>query len=639
MGNLNEFHKNGNKFPHADLEDQFRQNDIQQTHNFPQNIKNPEKNSKNRNGQGVINSMTSNRFFQTFFQNNKNNETTPRKENPKEAILFSNLFLELYSLDKSNICGVIPSILINEDFDRRKNNITRVSTRMTLLDKNIQKKMQQNNIKEFISELKNSEFELCVELFEKSHKKTAKIETLKPFNLKNEFLKESIKAENESEENKNTKISQNRRNSLQVLKGIDKKSNPSYSKIDKNLLNLLQSKKMLLKSKKSDDNTSLFAKFMKTTQENPIDKTIKEKVFEEKSKSKIASDLKSVEFFKKKIKEQPITKCDDLSSKRLSENSNSTAKKTAEFTVVPNTTFSFQNNELENRLESESSLKNPEQMNLEKFIRQASVKSKSKRDSFYRENSRLSINDEKNEEKPKNYCDQKNKNQILNNDAFIIPKNSHLELKNKRFLEQILEVGELSQIRDSILNRSKSYDNCKKSDRDGSINKSNKKSNKSDKIKEIARSNSSKITYHQVIKSDNRKNQVDNSLILSNITQKYSFFKPKNEIGLINPKSKRPSQRSKSDLSFIYKTLGANNVPQTTTFDYNGNHISTSVLSKIKKNENSVFDSDKCSDTYFESTNQSSKETNSKKDSSMYINVKNIPSNIKFNMENCFKKK
>ena len=667
MGNLNESSKNDNENPFRNLRSLSISNKMDPADKGRPPSKNPERVKKEGTTQALLGSMTSNRFFQSIFQNNKPQQSNFSSQEIKEAIDFSNFLLDFYALQNTNTPANFSSLLLNEEKSQGKGQVARGQTRMSMFEKQLPKKVHgEKSLKELMNEIRSAELFYSVEMLKKKQVKGARIKNKKQIGGKKIHSKKTEVEENEligidiSDKNEMP----NRRNSLQVVRTHDKKtSNTSVNKINANMLNLLQQKKILAKAKNSDSGNSIFAKFMKTKNENR-EKAEQSSQFNEKTKSNIMNDLKALGSFKKRTEPIGVSRCDDLSSKHLSDTSaHSTARKTAEFIVVPDSTFSFQNVEWANHLGSECSIKLGDKINLEEAISRASIQNKSKRDSYFKENSRLSVIEENSfvENSMLGNYNPKYEGGFLQNSIFGKPgkkkslknltsessENSELkdckmpkDNKKKSFLEKINEVAENSRLKEKSMNESKSVNRSKsekRRDEDGQLTKSSRKQISQDKIREIARSNSSKVNYTQGFKSEKPVQQKDNSMFLANITQKYSFFKPKSDVldGLM--KARNDSKRNLNEFS-VHPYQTPMRSFSRTQFEYNGNHLSTSGMLKTKVSEKSFFESEKYNEMNCESTNHSSKEANLRKDNNITLNIRNLPKNIKFNMESCFKK-
>ncbi len=325
--------------------------------------------------------------------------------------------------------------------------------------------------------------------------------------------------------------------------------------------------------------------------------------------------------------------------------------------------FSFQPQEAEAPKPSEGSDRYKESENLEDAILRVSSKNKQKRENYFKENSNLSIDSQAPNQSFKklsaNYIDlnvdTRPKSNLLTIDKRAITSKRHSthnlmgtytstaglnprslfspetsKLDDSRLPFQLKPgFANKSQVENSPLKqRSSSQKNIELGLSPAQLSKlsnSGKKSSKMELLKQIS-SNSSPIKHraYTLDKSHNPSQAENNNTVnFSN----YSFFKAK--LGY--------QGREFQPDSSLMKTTILERRGSSKGLDYNANHICSNSLKKSLRSDKLATDSDKLNDFYLSSTNQSSKDT-VQQTYPVSLSLKAFPSNIKFNVANCFKK-
>ncbi len=341
-------------------------------------------------------------------------------------------------------------------------------------------------------------------------------------------------------------------------------------------------------------------------------------------------------------------------------------KKPAEIPIVENLLFSFQPNESTPPKASDESNRFKESENLEEAVVRASSKNREKRETFFKENSLLSVDSH-----VQNSNASFKKSKIHHIDIDFLAKSKVSGLKSEqRGISQRKSPGngltlfghnpqmsntrplkspEGNRVDDSNFpfQIRPGFSTCKNlKDSSQGIQKSNssrvielglsanqlsklsssgKKPRKMDLLKQISNNTSPMKGRSKTLDQSHSPTPLETSEL--NLS-KYSFFKTK--LGYSMARDFQPE-------ATVQKTSLVERRSSTKDLNYNANHIWSNSLKKSLRTEKLGTESDKFNEFYLQSTNQSSKDT-IQQTYPLSMGFKAFPSNIKFNVGACFKK-
>lgn len=693
MGNLNKGARNDNdNLFHSPFQEQL------QGDGPPRGVRpssrQPERVAKNAHVQALIGSMSNNRFFQNVVGATSGQGELLRGKEVKEAVDFANFVMYEYASEKGNACVTLADVLLNEGMGGMRQKVG-VVERQGLLGKDrgsqeravrvIRECGQRLRLEEVSYLLQDSQRANVAKRRNKPkrHEINRILDGKTSSRGQSISLQQSIK---ESDKKSNLTVNQSpsmtdllsaasaTKQPVQLLQPTAKnfqqhpkspenkhsQPNTHQTKLNAEILARLQQKTTgNSKGKTADSGASIFAKTGSSKLEDKLKRTAAISV-NEKQKSRILNDLKSLEAMQKRNLGPSVVKCDELTSKKQApvDSANSTCRQTAEFTVVPDTTFSFQVSEPDSKFSSDCSIRLNEQLGLEEAIKRASSKNQTRRDNFYKEQSRLSvimetsglyqeppspaaakgINRNRNVKDrigktaaPSNYVENGEERLSVNNIA-----------KNKSFLEQMENRQQKWQEQDvsksNLMDRSNFEQPNTNHTQEALQSRPSLRKFTENKIKEIARSQSSKVTCVQLPKSEHRTDPQNALSMIANVTQKFSFFKPKLDgTDLQNTmlqEQSDPNQAAIKALAQNMKKFSRTQVPIQQQLA-----PSASTLLKTKVVGASMTDSEKFKDIAVESTNQSSsKEAALRRDQAVSLKIKNYPRKVSVDMGKAFKK-
>lgn len=647
----------------------------------------PERGAKNAHVQALIGSMSNNRFFQNVVGTAGGQGEVLRGREVKEAVDFANFVMYEYASDKGNACVTLADVLLNEGFGASRQKFG-VVERQGLLGKErggqervarvMRECGQRLRLEEMSYLLQDSQQPPAVRRKNKPKRhqisrvldgKTSSRGQSTSFqqNIKESGKKGSLTANpSPSMTELLTATTSLPKQPLQLLqpaaKNLQHPKSPENKQVQPNshqtklnaeiLARLHQKATGNSKAMAPDSATSIFAKTGSSKIEDKLKRTAAISV-NEKQKSRILNDLKSLEAMQKRNLGPSVVKCDDLAAKKQApvDSANSTCRQTAEFTVVPDATFSFQVSEPDSKFSSECSIRLNEQLGLEEAIRRASSKNQTRRDNFYKEQSRLSVIMEASgvhQEPPSPTTAQgPNRERRVKDRPAKSPDNLDERLsvnnayKNKSFLEHLDNRQPVWQEQDisksNLLDRSNLDQPNANHQPDALHSRPSLRKFPQNKIKEIARSQSSKATSAQVPKSEHRTDPQNGLSQIANVTQKFSFFKPKLDAADLQNTMLQdqtdPGQAAIRALAQNMKKFSRTQAPLQQLAP------SASALMKTKAIGASFTDSEKFKDIAVESTNQSSsKEAALRRDQAVSLKIKNYPRKVSVDMGRAFKK-
>jgi hypothetical protein len=425
-----------------------------------------------------------------------------------------------------------------------------------------------------------------------------------------------------------------------------------HLKITPAILAKMQQNKVFGVKTNGDPGSSILSQLMRAKADEK-QRTRADNEITEIAKSKIMSDLKAMEIFPKKIAptQTTLVRNEDALSRRVADTPNSTFRQTAEFPITPGTTFSFQVGDPQSKkFESEASIRLNEPMGVDEAVQRASIVNRIKRESFYKEKSRLSVIEETSmldcsmtQPGPKKAGDRLGQPSPMRERPEEVTLGG-LKTKNRGFLEQIHEIADQSRVRGSHREKSTNQENRpqgenrrpqshKETTEEMAPGRGSLRRSSQEKIKEIARNQPGKVSYAPVARSEHRRDASNSSSFVANITQKYVYNRPgKDEDRDHRPAPEIPKPVVKPIIQNLKGIAKAH-------LDANPNAASISALFKNKMICATYAEPEKYFDVAIESTNlSSSKEASLKRDSNVSLHPKLLPRKISVDHKNFFRK-